>query len=247
MGIATGALRFILGEGVRERWSGAALTLGRQDTGFTLDTFKRAAREMAYPLAQVRVLDQTSEKNVPHDMFFRLLGFDVLDVMDISGFEGANIIHDLNVPSLPTALANRFDLVFDGGTLEHVFDTAVAMKSLCQMVKVGGRILHISPMANCTDHGFYSFSPTLFADFYGTNAFEIQRLSICRFQDDPTTDDWEYIEYDPKRWGTIGALDDAAYFLVVSAKRLIHSTFDRKPQQTYYRERAWPGAAPGTS
>lgn len=240
MGIAYGALRFIFEEGLKQRWSGAALTLGRQDTGFGLDILKRAANEMAYPMAAAsQHLNQARAENVPHDTFFRLLGFDTIDVLDVSDFEGANIIHDLNNGPLPARLANQFDLVFDGGTLEHVFDIATALSSLCQIVKVGGRIVHIGPMANCADHGFYSFSPTLFADFYATNGFDIQRLVICRFQDNPITDAWEYIEYDPKRWGTIGALDDAAYFVAVSARRLTRSTFDRKPQQAYYRDHAW--------
>ncbi len=32
----------------------------------------------------------------------------------------ANVIHDMNMP-LPDALKEQYDLVVDGGTLEHVF------------------------------------------------------------------------------------------------------------------------------
>src|SRR5581483_3040143 len=221
MGIAYGALRFFFEEGRQQRWTGRVLTLGRQDTAFSLKQLMQAAKDAGYELTPFS--RSSGNSTVPHDAFFRLLGFDGVDVLDASDFEGANIIHDLNNPTSDD-LADHYDLVFDGGTLEHVFDIATALKSISRIVKIGGRVVHISPMANCIDHGFYCFSPTLFADFYSTNGFQIRSISICRFKDNPAADHWEYIPYDPKRWGTIGALDDFAYFVLVSAMRTSEAT-----------------------
>ena len=49
------------------------------------------------------------------------LGFGPMEAMDFSGFEGATILHDLNKPPAPE-LENQFDFIFDGGTIEHVFN-----------------------------------------------------------------------------------------------------------------------------
>jgi hypothetical protein len=46
------------------------------------------------------------------------LGFEVSSV-DASDYEGATIVHDLNIP-IPRELVEQFDIVWDGGTLEHV-------------------------------------------------------------------------------------------------------------------------------
>jgi hypothetical protein len=97
--------------------------------------------------------------------FFRLLGFgpDQVDTMDVSTYENANIIHDLNQP-IPAHL-HGYDLIFDLGTLEHVFDIRQALWNLCELAAIGGRVLHGMP-ANLLDHGFFNFNATLLADFY---------------------------------------------------------------------------------
>jgi len=38
---------------------------------------------------------------------------------------------------IDTIHKNKYDLVFDGGTLEHVFNFPVAIKNCMEMVKVG--------------------------------------------------------------------------------------------------------------
>jgi hypothetical protein len=39
------------------------------------------------------------------------------------------------------------------------------------MLKVGGRLIIMVPASNSIDHGFYSFSPTLFFDYFADNGF----------------------------------------------------------------------------
>jgi SAM-dependent methyltransferase len=91
---------------------------------------------------------------------FRLLGADTVDSVDVSEFEGASLIHDMNEP-LPTELHGRFSLVFDGGTLEHVFNAPLAFKSAMQMLSPGGFFVGVSPGNNFMGHGFWQFSPEL--------------------------------------------------------------------------------------
>jgi hypothetical protein len=88
------------------------------------------------------------------------LGYRVV-ALDASAYEGAEIIHDLNKP-IPDELAGKFDLVIDGGTLEHVFDYPTALQNAMRMLRVGGHLFLITPTNNQCGHGFYQFSPELF-------------------------------------------------------------------------------------
>jgi hypothetical protein len=105
------------------------------------------------------------------------LGFEVHS-LDASSYEGATMLHDLNQP-IPDELRERFDLVWDGGTLEHVFEFTTALHSAMRMVKVGGHLVMRTPANNQCGHGFYQFSPELFFRVFSPeNGFELVRLYI---------------------------------------------------------------------
>lgn len=107
---------------------------------------------------------------------FRAFGCTEFHEMDRSNYEGADITQDLNAP-LRAELAGKFDVVFDGGTLEHVFNVAEGLRSCMRMVKVGGHFIGHSPANNWFGHGFYQFSPEFFfRSFSPENGFEIRRL-----------------------------------------------------------------------
>ena len=216
MGIALSALRFLLDEGRKAAWHGNLLTLGRQDIAFSSVDLCRAAAEQGYALrsAEIASRHHGDRQHADDVSVFRALGFESVSVLDASEYENPTVVHDLNDPALPAPLLDSFDLVLDAGTLEHVFDIPCALRSICRMTRQGGRIIHISPASNCVDHGFYSFSPTLFADFYEVNGFDLRRMAIARFISDPVKENWEMRDYDPSAWGTIGALDSGTYFLL---------------------------------
>jgi hypothetical protein len=58
---------------------------------------------------------------------FQTLGATLVDSIDYSSFENATTLHDLNKP-IPSTLKERYSVVFDGGTLEHVFNFPMAIK-----------------------------------------------------------------------------------------------------------------------
>jgi SAM-dependent methyltransferase len=93
--------------------------------------------------------------------FFESLGATACEAMDVSSYEGASIIHDMNEP-LPPHLYDQFDLVFDGGTLEHVFQFPQALHNAMQLVKPGGWFVGFTPGNNWFGHGFYQFSPEVY-------------------------------------------------------------------------------------
>lgn len=91
--------------------------------------------------------------------------------IDVSAYESASIIYDLNTNELPEDLKNKFDYIIDGGTFEHLFNIQNAFSNVIQMLKVGGKIFHYVPSNNYIDNGFYSYSPTLFIEYYEANNF----------------------------------------------------------------------------
>ena len=110
------------------------------------------------------------------DALFRLLGCEDLDAIDYSDYEGAQLIQDLNVP-IPDELKERYDLVYDGGTLEHVFNFPTALRNAMEMVRLGGTLVTSGPGNNQCGHGFYQFSPELyFRVFTPDNGYMIKAV-----------------------------------------------------------------------
>ena len=102
------------------------------------------------------------------ETLFRKLGFGEIETMDFSPYEGAGVLHDLNEPA-PKTLEKKFDFIFDGGTIEHVFNVPVALASVFRMLSVGGRFLSVNGLNGWQGHGMYQFSPELVWSFWRRN------------------------------------------------------------------------------
>lgn len=113
------------------------------------------------------------------ESFFERLGAKQVDSLDFSEYEGASLIHDLNTP-IPDRLKGKYTLLFDGGTLEHVFNFPVAIRNCMDLIKMGGHFISITPCNNHCGHGFYQFSPELFYSlFTKQHGFKIQMLYLA--------------------------------------------------------------------
>lgn len=115
---------------------------------------------------------------VDEPMFDSLAVFDRLGVdgvvVDVARLRGMERIVDLNVP-LPEDLRAGFDLVVDTGTCEHCFNVAQAFANACDALAAGGILVHAAPLTRI-NHGFWSFNPTVYPDFFEDNGFELQVL-----------------------------------------------------------------------
>jgi hypothetical protein len=113
--------------------------------------------------------------------FFRSLGFADVDALDISDYEGANILGDLNDPDLVRKIGKRYDLVYDSGTIEHIFDIAGALRTIHALVDTGGAVVHATPTNGFTDHGFWQVSPDLFRAAYGSSGYRLLTSAVFVF------------------------------------------------------------------
>ena len=232
MGLDINAVRFLLAarqQGVR---FDDVLTLGRQDLN-------------VFPAKMVQVLEA---HGVPPDAFlgeggdtlfaeavFRTLGARQVSALDASDFEGAAFIHDLNHPIGPE-LRERFDVVYDGGTLEHVFNFPLALKNCLEMVRVGGRFFTHTCANNYCGHGFYQFSPELFyTALSDDNGFEVESMILHRVG---PYGRWYEVSDPRKIHGRVETVTLAPAQLLVRARRTrVVPIFARAPQQSDYTVR----------
>jgi hypothetical protein len=113
--------------------------------------------------------------------FFRALGATGVQSLDATAYEGADLIHDLNQP-VPPGWRETRDVVFDGGSLEHVFQFPTALLNCLKLVKPGGRFIAYTPANNYFGHGFFQFSPELWWRALDQKAgFEIEKLVAVEF------------------------------------------------------------------
>ncbi len=95
-------------------------------------------------------------------IFFTHFGFKIYLELDIN--KRADIRIDLN-NSIPDDLREKFDLVFDAGSVEHVMNVCQAMQNLVDIVKVGGKFVHTQFIGDQTNHGYWTISPNYYLDF----------------------------------------------------------------------------------
>lgn len=111
------------------------------------------------------------------ESLFEALGAVGIDSLDVTPSEGANLIHDLNFP-LPSEMSGRYSLVYDNGTLEHLFDVRQCMENIHDVLAVGGMVVHSNPVNNFVNHGFFQFSPCFYCAVYFSNGYEICQMSF---------------------------------------------------------------------
>jgi hypothetical protein len=155
-----------------------SLTLGRQHLFVEPEKLMLMLREInCWPpnLSPAEFTQRISSSEYV-DPFLEMLGAESVDAVDISKYEGASIIHDLD-QEVPPRLRESFDCVIDGGLLEHVFNFPLAIKSCMEMTRCGGHVVLFTTANNFFGHGFYQFSPELFFRIFSPeNGFEVVRI-----------------------------------------------------------------------
>jgi hypothetical protein len=154
------------------------LVIGRSLVWVSAPQLCEAAAEfgisMDLPVAE-RILTKNNGYCEP---LFEFLGAEEVKAVDVSSYEGAEIIHDMNQP-LPGSMNERFTSVVDGGSLEHVFNIVQAITNCMELTAEGGSFISLSPANNFLGHGFHPLSPEfLFAALSEQNGFKVRRMLV---------------------------------------------------------------------
>src|SRR5688500_11467968 len=212
------------------------ITIGRLTRNVRLFKVRRLLDECGIP----HTLDEDSDDRLA-DTIFKQLGAETVDSLDASEYQGATIIADLNKP-LAQEHAGKYDLVYDGGTLEHVFNVPQALSNVMSLVRVGGDLMIHTMANNWLGHGFYQFSPELFYRVLTPeNGFSIVRvMAHAAYELAP----W-YEVPDPATLASRieGASRWDGILLMIHARRVSDvPIFARPPQQSDYAAQ-WRDAA----
>ena len=198
------------------------LTLGHQDVHLDLVDYNRALKRLGRPA--VGTLPAYANE------LLLAMGATSVESMDASGYEQASLTHDLN-RAIPAEWNERFDVVFDGGTLEHVFDFPTAIKNCMRMVAPGGRFVSVTTANNWCGHGFYQFSPELFYRVLSAdNGYAIQEMYVAEI------DGTAFAVNDPAAISArIELCNTRPVYLLVHARReSVREIFANVPQQSDY-------------
>ena len=234
MGLDANGTRFLLHSRTRGVKFDSTLMIGRQDLHLEKSTRLNLVNEyQKWCVQDAQAIIQQSESKYAEDLL-RCLGAQSVH----SAFEGAQVCHDLNEP-IPDELKSKYDVVLDGGTLEHVFDVRQAYKNCMEMVRLGGHYLAISPSNNFMGHGFYQFSPEFFFEaFSEKNGFRIEQVILFEHRKNAP---WYEVVAPTDIKSRVSLKNSERTYVLVIAERIAEvEPFSSVPQQSDY-EAAWHG------
>lgn len=240
MGLPKAAINLLLNEARNDPFSGSIATLGRQHVYLSASELQAMASAAKVPLRRVEAQLHRDPVLKAHgylsdDSLYEMLGFSRSVRIDQSRYEAADEQLDLNAQETPAALCDAFDIVLDSGTIEHVFNIGQAMSHCLKMTRPGGRIIHLTPSSNAVNHGLYSVSPTLYADFYSASGCKVEKLWLCQMPPNFERGPWQV--YDclktDRNWLPLGRLDSSTWF-TFAVIRKGEAASPVVPQQSFY-------------
>jgi SAM-dependent methyltransferase len=132
----------------------------------------------ASDMAAFRKVTQAEGEILASD-YLKAIGYGGYACIDVNDRYGA-LQMDLNENLAERyGYKDRFDVVTNNGTGEHVFDQAAVFRNMHALTKDHGIMIHVLPFHNYTNHGFYCFQPGLFYDLAQANGYEMLRLSVA--------------------------------------------------------------------
>ncbi len=150
------------------------LTLGRQFVYVSHENFQKLFKN--YGLDNVV---QASNIEGYSENLFRLLGFTEVDSLDSSSYENATIIHNLNKE---IKIDQTFDYIFDGGTIEHIFNQPQVLENIINLLSIDGIFCSVTTNNNFSGHGIYQFSPEFFlsclTEEYGMKMLQLYLVEV---------------------------------------------------------------------
>lgn len=266
MGLSCGAVEIIIQEHLYRSLGGLrVLLIGRQNTDITpqamtnLLTLYSLSPRVPYVIERPGSLDHLTI-SLPPDAariadvsVFHALADCQVQALDISDYEGAEIVHDLNEP-LPESLKGRFDFIFDGSCLDNIFDGPGTLIKLSELLKPGGRLL-LYNASNSAPTAYLQFSPDWFIDYFAANNYADCKVYVHEFpyhsqQVDPSPmpeggfppQTGCFWHFDPLvmysgQWGYQNSqiADGGQRYVYVIAEKGDYSTSDVTPVQMHYR------------
>jgi SAM-dependent methyltransferase len=224
---------------------GKTLFIGRQTVPLSPELLQRllarhGLRNVCAEPAEYDTETRYTEKEYITDRYFmRALGVDHFNALDVTDYEGADIVHDLGYP-IGDEHRQAFDFIYNGGCFDNMFNPGVAMMSLSKMLRPGGRMICMESASSWASLPYLIFSPGWFHDFFVVNRYADCKVYIAYFTDGNQLwhGPWEmsYVNVPAHPLGGPPEQPpDTRLLVVVLAEKGPASTDDEQPVQSVYR------------
>ena len=171
---------------------------------------------------------------ITDETFFKMIGVQEVRAIDVSDYEGADIIINFNEP-IDKKHENSCDFIYGGSVLDNIFNPAEYMRNISRMLKQGGRIIEQN-LFTMKYHPYILMSPAWFFDYFVISRFDDVKTYIvdnCNiyFADQQAHQEF-FSDFGDPRGGDIG--------VIVLAEKGADSRTELIPNQDQYRlDREW--------
>lgn len=165
------------------------------------------------------------------ESIYRSMGYPPIEAMDFNDLEGAQHVHDLNKP-VPAKLKEKFDIVIDGGTTEHIFHIGQALDSCHAMLKPGGLLLSFVAADGWFGHGFFQTGPDVpWRYWHHARGYDMLEVSLVH-RKDPL----KLIQIDDPTGAPRGGerFQTGPHMLLTAARKPLNAPPYRIPIQSHY-------------
>jgi hypothetical protein len=237
--------KFILQEHKHRPIEGDIVLIGRQSVLLTMQEALQLVKEAGVSLREkffeeidASTVGTINEGHITDRSFFSIFSPGKIKALDVSSYEGAEIIHNLNEP-LPDRYHQIADFVFNGSCLDNLFDPASAIKALSAILRPAGRIIHVEHGSPCNG-AFLTYSPEWFFDFYALNNYSDCKTFVCTFTNLHLP--WNVFQWQPYVESQTGGLEivivpsgPLQMLNLVVAEKVVGSSDTKMPVQAHYR------------
>ena len=159
----------------------SVIELGSQELDVTADWLAGFAKTRSHaPQGDaLRILSKDADRigeTAPD--FYAAMGLNRYRSIDING-QLNSLPFDLNsCIEERYDFSDRFDLVTNNGTTEHLFNQQAVFDNIHRLTSVGGLVLHAVPFLNYVNHCFFNYSPTFFYNLAAANSYALLALGV---------------------------------------------------------------------
>lgn len=245
MGMTRQMASLIVAEHAYKPISGELLLCGRQSIFLTPDEAVQLVREAkvlrkgVHPKIDTVTKSSVKKERILDESFFELFTDAAFNAVDVSDYEGANIVHDMCTP-IREDLAGRFSFIFNGSCMDNLSNPGAFLANTSRMLAPGGVVVHI-------EHGsrvrgaYLMYSPDYFFDFYANNRYADCKVYMAVHDGVHHGARWNVFQWYPRQGvpNMNTQLSDmrtmAGVMILTIAEKGVDSTDDHFPLQAHYR------------
>jgi len=176
------------------------------------------------PDPQLLMTSNASQK--PARILYQALGISY-SCVDVDGRSGTLIL-DLNFDTAPEEHWNKYGLVTNHGTSEHILNQYNVFKMMHDFTKPGGVMIHAVPFTVHLEHGFFNYQPNFFEALARYNSYETLGIWVGP--------DWQlasFIPWDPILLDYLVMNSKTTHLLVVVQRKMYDKPFCVPFQEIY--------------